>query len=340
MTEEDLYRERLQLALEAAELDLWENNLTTGEVTKRVSRVFADLGYTNQESLAFVDDLYGLIHPDDVPLVKQAVADHMAGLTAQYRCEFRLRAHDGSWVWYGNYGKIMDVGEGRCGKRFIGVTFNINDRKRREEELAELNRQLAEQNAVLQTLATTDSLTELANRRLLFEAGEKECLRGARFDQPVSLLVFDLDYFKRVNDSWGHPAGDEVLRAVADLCRGHFRQGTDVVARIGGEEFAILMPATDHDEALNVAERLRHAVAVLRVDVGGGAVVSCTASIGVTTLSGARLESAKFNRLFVDADRALYRAKDAGRNRVMGIDADARNATSNVGKDGMRPSGG
>jgi diguanylate cyclase (GGDEF)-like protein len=332
LTEDHLYRERLQLALEAAELDLWENNLTTGEVTKRVSRVFADLGYDDQESLALVDDLYRIIHPDDVPLVKQAVADHMEGRTPQYRCEFRVRARDGHWVWYANYGKIMgEAGDSRTGKRFIGVTFNINDRKRQEEEVAELNRQLAVQNAVLQTLATTDALTELANRRLLMDVGEKECLRGVRFGHPVSLLVFDLDYFKQVNDSWGHPAGDQVLRAVADLCRGHFRQGTDVVARIGGEEFAILMPATDHREALHVAERLRNAIAALKVDLGDGAVVSCTASIGVTTLSGEGLESGRFNRLFVDADHALYRAKDAGRNRVMGFASDAGVAERNVG---------
>ncbi|MBI4995785.1 MAG: sensor domain-containing diguanylate cyclase [Rhodocyclales bacterium] len=320
MTEEDLYRERLRLALEAAGLDLWENNLTTGEVTQRVTRVFADLGYSDQESLAYLDDLFALVHPDDLAGVKRAIAAHGAGETAQYRSEFRLRAHDGRWVWYANYGRIMEVADGRLGKRFIGITFNIDDRKRREEEVAELNRLLAEQNETLQTLATTDALTGLSNRRVLIVTGEGECRRGARHEHPLSLLIFDIDHFKCVNDAWGHPAGDAVLRALADLCRGRFRQGTDVVARIGGEEFAILMPATSHDEAMVVAERLREAIAGMRVGFGG-ATISCTVSIGVASLSPTQLSTTDFDSLLVRADRSLYRAKDGGRNRVVGAPA-------------------
>lgn len=330
MTEEELYRERLHLALEAAGLDLWENNLTTGEVTHRVSHVLADLGYDDQESMTYMDDLFALVHPDDLASVKQAIAAHVAGQTRQYRCEFRLRTRAGDWVWYANYGKIMEVGGGRLGKRFIGVTFNIDDRKRQEEEVAQLNRRLAEQNAelarvngALQMLATTDALTALANRRLLIDIGEKECRRGPRVDQPLSLLILDIDHFKCVNDSWGHPAGDKVLCAIAELCRSRFRQGMDVVARIGGEEFAILMPATSYDEALRIAEWLRAAVAGRRVEVGPGAVVACTVSIGVATMSVRQATTAgspwNFDHLLVSADRALYRAKEAGRNQVQGM---------------------
>jgi diguanylate cyclase (GGDEF)-like protein/PAS domain S-box-containing protein len=318
MTEEYLYRERLQLALEAAGLDLWENNLTTGEVTQRVTRIFADLGYSDQESIADVDDLFALIHPDDLPGVKQAIAAHAAGETAQYRSEFRVRAHDGRWLWYANYGRIMDVGAGRLGRRFIGVTFNIDDRKRKEEEVAELNRRLSEQNEALQKLATTDALTGLANRRVLIVTGEGEFRRGARQGQPLSLLILDIDHFKRVNDSWGHPAGDAVLCAVANLCHGRFRQGTDVAARIGGEEFAILMPATGHEEAMQVAERLRRSIADLRVDIGDGVTASCTVSIGVATVLPEKMPTTDFDTLLVRTDRALYRAKDGGRNRIMG----------------------
>jgi diguanylate cyclase (GGDEF)-like protein/PAS domain S-box-containing protein len=330
VTDEDLYRERLHLALEAGGLDLWENDLTTGEVTHRVSRIFSELGYDNQESLAYVDDLIALVHPDDRLLVSQAVAAHLAGETEQYRCEFRLRTHSGEWVWYANYGKIMDVG-GRLGKRFIGVTFNINDRKHREEELAAANKLLAEQNAeldrmnaVLQVLATTDSLTGLANRRLLIETGEKECRRGPRFAQPLSLLILDIDHFKNINDLWGHPVGDRVLVAIADLCRSRFRQGTDVVARIGGEEFAILMPATPYDEAKHVAEWLRDAIAGQRVDISADITATCTASIGVASLPAKDSQAGEqvwdFNHLFSSADRALYQAKAAGRNSVCGAE--------------------
>lgn len=318
MTDEDLFRERLLLAMEAAGLDLWENNLTTGEVTQRVTQVFTELGYTHQDLLISMGDLFALVHPDDADAVQAAIDAHVAGETEQYRSEFRLRARDGSWVWYANYGRIMDVADGRFGKRFIGVTFNIDDRKRREEEIERLNRQLAEQNVELQRLATTDALTEVANRRLFIETGAKEWRRAMRHDQPLSLLILDIDHFKSVNDSWGHPGGDLVLRSIAGLCRLSFRHGVDLVARIGGEEFAVLMPATSSDDALSVAERLCREIAAHQIEIEPGIMVSCTVSIGVATFAGPQANEGGFVDLLATADRALYRAKSLGRNRLVG----------------------
>jgi diguanylate cyclase (GGDEF)-like protein/PAS domain S-box-containing protein len=330
--EEDIYRERLGLALEAAGLDLWENNLTTGEVTLRVSRTLADLGYSEQESLRYMDDLFALVHPDDVERVKESIARHLAGEVPSYRVEFRLRSRDGHWVWYANYGKIMDTQHEQLGSRFIGVTFNVHERKQREEELLQLNQRLAEQNSELarmneslQTLASTDPLTGLANRRELLETGAKECQRASRTGQPLTLLILDLDHFKRINDSWGHQAGDEVLVAVAELCRSRFRQGIDVTARIGGEEFAVLMPDTAFTEAMRIAEWVRMALEARQISIGQGAVVTTTFSIGVATTTVVAVRDAphlavNFSDLMKAADRALYRAKEGGRNQVQGIE--------------------
>lgn len=137
MNDSDINKKRLELALEAAGLDLWENNLVSGEVIHKATKTFIDLGYTEEEAFSCIDDLFKVIHPDDIPVVQSAVENHLANVTAQYRCEFRVRAKDGSWVWYANYGKIMDCDdEDPRGQRFIGVTFNINDRKLKEELLA------------------------------------------------------------------------------------------------------------------------------------------------------------------------------------------------------------
>ncbi len=127
--------ERLELALEAAGLDLWENNLVSGEVTRKAKKTFLELGYSDEEAATYIEDIFKIIHPDDIPRIKSAVNDHLTGVRTHYRCEFRIRAKRGTWVWYANYGKIMDsVGSNR-GQRFVGVTFNIDDRKRKEETL-------------------------------------------------------------------------------------------------------------------------------------------------------------------------------------------------------------
>lgn len=319
MDEADLYRERL--ALEAAGLDLWENNLLTGEVTCKAMKTMSELGYSEHEMAAYVDDIFGLFHPDDVVLVKTAVDEHLSGRAPQYRCEFRLRAKNGTWVWYANYGKVMDRGSDSPGKRFVGVTFNIDDRKRKEDEITQINRQLAEQNILLQSinatlelLAASDSLTGLANRRTLMEQGDKECERAGRFHHPLSLLMVDIDLFKNVNDVWGHQAGDRVICAVANACRTRLRNKLDTVARLGGEEFVILLPETDSASAHLLAESLRQLVAAQQVQVNDdGATITVTISIGVATLDGSSLS---FEQLLNQADKALYQAKQAGRNKV------------------------
>ena len=163
----------------------------------------------------------------------------------------------------------------------------------------------------LRALAMTDLLTALPNRRAFNLALVAEAARGRRHEQPMSLAVLDLDHFKRINDSFGHPIGDQALRHVASVLMTHARK-EDTVARIGGEEFAVLMPATDAAQAARVVERLRRAVAanVLATDVG---VHTVTTSVGVATLAPG-MDSDLALRA---ADQALYEAKRQGRNRVV-----------------------
>jgi two-component system sensor histidine kinase/response regulator len=136
----DPNKERLELALEAAGLDLWETNMVDGTMTKAVSKTLRELGYDDSEIGFYLDDtLNKLAHPDDIPRIYAAIEDHISGRTSQYRCEFRLRSKAGEWIWFANYGKVMDRDGASPGRRFIGVTFNINDRKAQEEALREAN---------------------------------------------------------------------------------------------------------------------------------------------------------------------------------------------------------
>lgn len=152
MDEQDLNKERLELALEAAGLDLWENNLLTGEVTRQAVKTFEELGYSAQEIPSLVTNVMQLMHPADIETTQHTLTDLMAGKIHEYRNELRLKSKSGEWVWFANYGRIMDGDSATPGQRFIGVTFNIDHRKRREDEIAEINRQLAEQNSLLQNL--------------------------------------------------------------------------------------------------------------------------------------------------------------------------------------------
>jgi diguanylate cyclase (GGDEF)-like protein/PAS domain S-box-containing protein len=156
-----------------------------------------------------------------------------------------------------------------------------------------------------------DHLTGIGNRRTFFEAAELEFTRGRRYPRKLSLVVLDIDHFKRVNDTHGHPAGDAVLKAFATLLTDSFRE-VDLVSRIGGEEFAVLMPSTDGHQAEAAAERLRQLAHQRPVEVDG-VTIGYTVSGGIATVDS---DAADLESLMKMADTAMYAAKAAGRNAV------------------------
>lgn len=162
--------------------------------------------------------------------------------------------------------------------------------------------------------AVCDHLTGLHNRRAFFDAAEREIRRLKHRPRPLSLVLFDADHFKRVNDTHGHPVGDAVLCHIATTLRNGFRE-VDVVARIGGEEFAVLLPSTDLQGAHTVAERVCRKLAASPAATDAGAV-ACTVSAGIATMDDCGGDLAA---LMQRADQALYAAKAAGRNQVCGL---------------------
>ena len=164
----------------------------------------------------------------------------------------------------------------------------------------------------LEALSRVDPLTELGNRRDFFERAEQELARSRRLGTPLALMILDLDHFKRINDQRGHVAGDGVLRHFGQVCR-HVLRTADIAGRLGGEEFAVLMPATDEATARVVAERVRGAMEANAAIAPDGGPVACTVSIGITTRAS---ETNSVPELLSKADAALYDAKRSGRNQA------------------------
>ena len=181
---------------------------------------------------------------------------------------------------------------------YVATLTDITERKLLE---LELTRQ-----------AHLDYLTGLSNRRHFIEQGELELSRAIRYDTPLSLMMLDIDFFKNVNDTYGHQVGDIVLQALSKICQDTLRQ-VDIPGRLGGEEFAVILPETSCTEALEVAERLRETIASTEVTIPVGLPIHFTVSIGVTTLLD---KNSNIDMLLNQADKALYEAKETGRNKV------------------------
>lgn len=177
--------------------------------------------------------------------------------------------------------------------------------------LHERLQRLAAQNHALEQLSATDALTGIGNRRQFETRLAEEFRRACRYDDPLSLLLLDIDHFKAVNDRFGHLIGDSVLIEVARVIQRAIRD-TDLVARYGGEEFAVLLPRTHLAGAITVAERVRSELKLLRPIPGTEETV--TASFGIAAHPGVQLSRA--TQLFEAADNALYRAKRDGRDRI------------------------
>jgi len=243
-------------------------------------------------------DIIGSRFPDYFAEPEKAVAALDAAVSRGVATDapLRLRHRDGTHIDVLYNFTIFRGGDGRPGGVFASAR-DLTDRLKAAREL--------------EILATTDSLTELANRRHFLNLAESEVSRSSRYHRELSLFLIDIDHFKRVNDTHGHGAGDEVLRAVAGLFRKAVRSH-DVVGRMGGEEFAVLLPETRADQAAILAERLRRAV-FERTVVVRGVEIRCAISVGVAGLRpGESLDD-----FLIRADSALYDAKNAGRDRVV-----------------------
>jgi diguanylate cyclase (GGDEF)-like protein/PAS domain S-box-containing protein len=247
-----------------------------------------------------------LTHPDDLPHTSKLLEELVSRRREAFQCEERCCHREGHTIWaritvsaiHGPAGQVL---------YFVCQTEDITMQKLYQQQLEEYRHDLEEANSRLQELAVTDDLTGLRNRIALRQKLDEEWQRAGRYQTPLTLLMVDVDHFKSFNDSFGHPAGDEVLRTVARLLQEKAR-ATDIVARYGGEEFAILLPNTDLEGAVSLAERFR-----LAIEQAAWPRRAITASFGLAAWSETMANPLA---LVAAADESLYRAKERGRNRV------------------------
>lgn len=188
-------------------------------------------------------------------------------------------------------------------------------RRRAEEKLLESQKKLIEKNEELERLSSLDGLTEIHNRRYSFEYLERELKRTIRDKIAISFIMVDIDYFKAFNDSYGHLAGDDCLKRVAKGLKDSLNRPTDLLVRYGGEEFMAVLPGTDAEGSVTLAERMRTGIENLKIEHTSSQVSQfVTVSLGVATVFP--VKNSSYTEYIASADKALYRAKQAGRNRV------------------------
>ncbi|NMG55470.1 GGDEF domain-containing protein [Aromatoleum aromaticum] len=239
-----------------------------------------------------IPERYRRLHDDGVSRVSRSGETPFDGETR----EFHALRKDGSEFpieltvasWFGEDRRLS----------FIGIIRDITERKRLEAELRQL--------------ATTDPLTGILNRRRFTELTTQEIHRAHRLRHPLTLIMLDIDWFKRINDAFGHTVGDCVIQSLASACASELRE-IDILGRLGGEEFAVVLPELGASGSLEVAERLRQKVEGLQITLNDGRIVRFTCSLGVAVLKDTDQSP---DTLLVRADNALYRAKRDGRNCV------------------------
>ena len=242
-------------------------------------------------------------HPDDRAAVEKSKRALVTGEIERSETEYRLLNAQGQWHWF--HDRAIVTRRAKDGSPVVvsGLLFDITAMHRAQEKLSSVNERLRHE-------AETDGLTGIANHRALLQRLIHEVRLASRTDAPLSIALFDVDFFKRVNDTYGHLVGDTVLTEVGKCLAAGIRD-VDVVGRYGGEEFLVIMPGTSLANAATIADRLRQAVAECEFPEG----VRVTISAGVAESRGHG-----HTDLIGLADARLYLAKEAGRNRVVAAD--------------------
>lgn len=298
--------QRFNLVVDSLEVGVWDR--WTGPPERRwwSPRFYELIGYPPDELSASDDHLKSLLHPDDRERVWEE-GDAQLQRTDIMDVDFRLRTGHRGYRWFNSHAKAQRDAQGRM-VRLAGSITDIHDRRMAQEMLQTAQTELTR-------LAYRDTLTDLHNRRYFEEHFQREWERSRRNRQPLALVLIDLDHFKAFNDRYGHPAGDACLVQVAQLLMRCANRATDIVARLGGEEFGVVLPEATAAGGEEVARRIVDMLAAASIPHAGSPGGIMTLSAGIASLEGP--DGPGPSEMFAQADKALYEAKRNGRNSIV-----------------------
>jgi diguanylate cyclase (GGDEF)-like protein/PAS domain S-box-containing protein len=250
--------------------------------------------------------LFGFLHSEEIDTISKLFSEakhniHCISLSHRYKIK------NGSFIWLETNARTIRNDEGEL-QGIVAISRDINERIDKESKLLELNEKL-------EYLSNMDSLTDIPNRRYFEKKYNNEWNRTMRSSMPLSVLMVDIDYFKKFNDYYGHQAGDVCIKQIATVIKETLKRPGDFVARYGGEEFIVLLPETDEIGAISLGESILNNVINLKIENEGSKIEQyITVSIGCSTVIPSKQHNP--DDLIKEADKALYLAKESGRNQV------------------------
>jgi diguanylate cyclase (GGDEF)-like protein/PAS domain S-box-containing protein len=262
-----------------------------------------------QASWKSVEDWAMRMHPDDRKTIVNFCVERSL-LGEDHEADYRAMTATGDYVWIRDVVHVIRLPDGSP-EALVGFMFDISERKRTEQQLLEMQKKL-------EVLSYQDGLTGVANRRMFDSMLEAEWMEAKRSQQPLSLIMIDIDYFKQYNDYYGHLQGDEILKRVARLLNNAGLRAKDFFARFGGEEFALILPETNESAAKKMADRCRNLIFKEQIPhAQSGVSQILTISMGIGTIVPTMHDER--NTFLEMVDTLMYQAKNDGRNRIVQV---------------------
>lgn len=292
--------------LESATVGFWVWNIQTGD-TLFNERWAEIIGYTLDELRPLsIQTWENFCHPDDLKESDRSLKDYWDDKTENYNCESRMLHKNGSWVWVHDSGHTIKWDSDGKPLLMMGTHYDITQHKLKEQGLIVANQ-------ALEKLARTDPLTNLFNRRELDNRIHDLKILSNRSAIPITLAIIDIDNFKMVNDTKGHQHGDHVLKLFSEISQSVLTRESDLIARVGGDEFVIVLPHTEMDEAVKQIEKIiKKFKAAYSTKLKPSETFQVTCSVGMSST-----KSNAIDNLLAIADKNLYVAKNAGRDRII-----------------------